>query len=256
MTENNKKITLNGYELTDPSLENIDLSQISISSANFGYSRYDRLSMTLKMIKSFLYGYNSSTNKNDIKHAEITKNGSTLTITEAAPFSEVQDESKVLGIHDITFTYTTEVKNAGDDGTEVSTNDSGEKVIKNSVSDNHDNNENGEVTISTREQLVKTLKSNANDMEYVSDMTENEAKILKWELNLIQDTGFSSIDNDKVLVDVMNATNGGDHYLNIETQKNNIKLYVKKSESGEEKLLTEGSDYTIEFYDSSGTKCG
>lgn len=59
-------------------------------------------------------------------------------------------------------------------------------------------------------------------------MTENEAKILKWELNLIQDTGFSSIDNDKVLVDVMNATNGGDHYLNIETQKNNIKLYVKK----------------------------
>ena len=103
---------------------------------------------------------------------------------------EVQDESKVLGIHDITFTYTTEVKNAGDDGTEVSTNGSGEKVIKNSVSDNHDNNENGEVTISTREQLVKTLKSNANDMEYVSDMTENEAKILKWELNLIQDTGF------------------------------------------------------------------
>ena len=36
------------------------------------------------------------------------------------------------------------------------------------------------------------------------------------------------------------------------TQKNNIKLYVKKTESGEEKLLTEGSDYTIEFYDSSG----
>lgn len=248
---NNKKITLNGYELTDPSLENIDLSQISISSANFGYSgmtaEYDA-----QNDKIILYGYNRDTNKNDIKHAEITKNGSTLTITEAAPFSEVQDESKVLGIHDITFTYTTEVKNAGDDGTEVSTNGSGEKVIKNSVSDNHDNNENGEVTISTREQLVKTLKSNANDMEYVSDMTENEAKILKWELNLIQDTGFSSIDNDKVLVDVMNATNGGDHYLNIETQKNNIKLYVKKSESGEEKLLTEGSDYTIEFYDSSG----
>ena len=98
-----------------------------------------------------------------MEYASITKNGDTLTITEAAPFSEVQDESKVLGIHDITFTYTTEVKNAGDDGTEVSTNGSGEKVIKNSVSDNHDNNENGEVTISTREQLVKTLKSNAAD---------------------------------------------------------------------------------------------
>lgn len=35
---NNKKITLNGYELTDPSFENIDLSNINISSANFGYS--------------------------------------------------------------------------------------------------------------------------------------------------------------------------------------------------------------------------
>lgn len=247
---NNKKITLNGYELTDPSFENIDLSNINISSANFGYSgltaEYDA-----QNDKIVLTGWSSSANAY-VEYASITKNGDTLTITEAAPFSEVQDESKVLGIHDITFTYTTEVKNAGDDGTEVSTNGSGEKVIKNSVSDNHDNNENGEVTISTREQLVKTLKSNANDMEYVSDMTENEAKILKWELNLIQDTGFSSIDNDKVLVDVMNATNGGDHYLNIETQKNNIKLYVKKSESGEEKLLTEGSDYTIEFYDSSG----
>lgn len=248
---NNKKVTLNGYELTDPSLENIDLSKINISSANFGYAgltaEYDAQSD-----KIILYGYNNITNKNDIKYAEITKNGSTLTITEAAPFTEVQDESKVLGIHDITFTYTTEVKNAGDDGTEVSTNDSGEKVIKNSVSDNHDNDKSGQVTISTREQLVKTLKSNANDMEYVSDMTENEAKILKWELNLIQDTGFSSIDNGKVLVDVMNATNGGDHYLNIETQKNNIKLYVKKSESGEEKQLIEGTDYNIEYYDSSG----
>lgn len=248
---NNKKVTLNGYELTDPSLENIDLSKINISSANFGYAgltaEYDAQSD-----KIILYGYNNITNKNDIKYAEITKNGSTLTITEAAPFSEVQDESKVLGIHDITFTYTTEAKNAGDDGTEVSTNDSGEKVIKNSVSDNHDNDKSGQVTISTREQLVKTLKSNANDMEYVSDMTENEAKILKWELNLIQDTGFSSIDNGKVLVDVMNATNGGDHYLNIETQKNNIKLYVKKSESGEEKQLIEGTDYNIEYYDSSG----
>lgn len=248
---NNKKVTLNGYELTDPSLENIDLSKINISSANFGYAgltaEYDAQSD-----KIILYGYNNITNKNDIKYAEITKNGSTLTITEAAPFTEVQDESKVLGIHDITFTYTTEAKNAGDDGTEVSTNDSGEKVIKNSVSDNHDNDKSGQVTISTREQLVKTLKSNANDMEYVSDMTENEAKILKWELNLIQDTGFSSIDNGKVLVDVMNATNGGDHYLNIETQKNNIKLYVKKSESGEEKQLIEGTDYNIEYYDSSG----
>lgn len=248
---NNKKVTLNGYELTDPSLENIDLSKINISSANFGYAgltaEYDAQSD-----KIILYGYNNITNKNDIKYAEITKNGSTLTITEAAPFSEVQDESKVLGIHDITFTYTTEAKNAGDDGTEVSTNDSGEKVIKNSVSDNHDNDKSGQVTISTREQLVKTLKSNANDMEYVSDMTENEAKILKWELNLIQDTGFSSVDNGKVLVDVMNATNGGDHYLNIETQKNNIKLYVKKSESGEEKQLIEGTDYNIEYYNSSG----
>lgn len=248
---NNKKVTLNGYELTDPSLENIDLSKINISSANFGYAgltaEYDAQSD-----KIILYGYNNITNKNDIKYAEITKNGSTLTITEAAPFSEVQDESKVLGIHDITFTYTTEAKNAGDDGTEVSTNDSGEKVIKNSVSDNHDNDKSGQVTISTREQLVKTLKSNANDMEYVSDMTENEAKILKWELNLIQDTGFSSVDNGKVLVDVMNATNGGDHYLNIDTQKNNIKLYVKKSESGEEKQLIEGTDYNIEYYDSSG----
>lgn len=248
---NNKKVTLNGYELTDPSLENIDLSKINISSANFGYAgltaEYDA-----QNDKIILYGYNNITNKNDIKYAEITKNGSTLTITEAAPFSEVQDESKVLGIHDITFTYTTEAKNAGDDGTEVSTNDSGEKVIKNSVSDNHDNDKSGQVTISTREQLVKTLKSNANDMEYVSDMTENEAKILKWELNLIQDTGFSSIDNGKVLVDVMNATNGGDHYLNIDTQKNNIKLYVKKSESGEEKQLIEGTDYNIEYYDSSG----
>lgn len=248
---NNKKITLNGYELSDPSFENIDLRNINVSSANFGYSgltaEYDA-----QNDKIILYGYNSSTNKNDIKYAEITKNGSTLTITEAAPFSEVKDESKVLGIHDITFTYTTEVKNAGDDGTEVSTNGNGEKVIENSVSDNHDNNEKGQVTVSTREQLIKTLKSNANDMEYVGEMTENEAKILKWELNLIQDSGFSYIDNGKVLVDVMNATNGGDHYLNIDTQKNNIKLYVKKSESGEEKLLVEGIDYNIEFYESSG----
>lgn len=247
---NNKKITLNGYELTDPSFENIDLSDINVSSANFGYSgltaEYDA-----QNDKIILTGWSSSANAY-VEYASITKNGSTLTITEAAPFSEVQDESKVLGIHDITFTYTTEVKNAGDDGTEVSTNENGEKVIKNSISDNHDNNENGQVTISTRDSLVKTLKSNANDMEYVSEMTENEAKILKWELNLIQDSGFSSIDNGKVLVDVMNATNGGDHYLNIETQKNNIKLYVKKSESGEEKLLTEGTDYNIEFYDSSG----
>lgn len=248
---NNKKITLNGYELSDPSFENIDLRNINVSLANFGYSgltaEYDA-----QNDKIILYGYNSNTNKKDIKYAEITKNGSILTITEAAPFSEVKDESKVLGIHDITFTYTTEVKNAGDDGTQVSTNGNGEKVIENSVSDNHDNNEKGQVTVSTREQLIKTLKSNANDMEYVGEMTENEAKILKWELNLIQDLGFSSIDNGKVLVDVMNATNGGDHYLNIDTQKNNIKLYVKKSESGEEKLLVEGTDYNIEFYESSG----
>lgn len=247
---NNKKITLNGYELTDPSFENIDLSNINVSSANFGYSGL-KAEYDAQNDKIILTGWSSSANAN-VEYASITKNGSTLTITEAAPFSEVQDESKVLGIHDITFTYTTEVKNAGDDGTEVSTNENGEKVIKNSVSDNHDNNKGEQVTISTRDKLVKTLKSNANDMEYVSGMTENKAKILKWELNLIQDSGFSSTDNGKVLVDVMNATNGGDHYLNIETQKNNIKLYVKKSESGEEKLLTEGTDYNIEFYDSSG----
>lgn len=39
--------------------------------------------MTAQNDKIILYGYNRDTNKNDIKHAEITKNGSTLTITEA-----------------------------------------------------------------------------------------------------------------------------------------------------------------------------
>lgn len=37
-TEIIKKLLINGYELTDPSFENIDLSNINISSANFGYS--------------------------------------------------------------------------------------------------------------------------------------------------------------------------------------------------------------------------
>lgn len=38
----------------------------------------------------------------------------------------------------------------------------------------------------------------------------------------------------------------------MKRRKTILNFTLKKSESGEEKLLTEGSDYTIEFYDSSG----
>lgn len=94
--------------------------------------------------------------------------------------------------------------------------------------------------------IVKRLKSNNYAEEtagYDSDyLTSDKAtKSLEWEVNIDHYRGFSS--DSKVFVDVMNATNGGQHYMTQEQLKliNISGTTIEGNNAG----IT-SSDYTIE----------
>lgn len=94
--------------------------------------------------------------------------------------------------------------------------------------------------------IVKRLKSNNYAEEtagYDSDyLTSDKAtKSLEWEVNIDHYRGFSS--DSKVFVDVMNATNGGQHYMTQE-QLNTISISGTTIEGNDAGITS--SDYTIE----------
>ena len=94
--------------------------------------------------------------------------------------------------------------------------------------------------------IVKRLKSNNYAEEtagYDSDyLTSDKAtKSLEWEVNIDHYRGFSS--DSKVFVDVMNATNGGQHYMTRE-QLNTISISGTTIEGNDAGITS--SDYTIE----------
>ncbi len=93
--------------------------------------------------------------------------------------------------------------------------------------------------------VTKVLKSNSHETDTgYHDPTKEETKTLSWEVTMDQYAGFS--DGSKAYVDVMSATNGGDHY--IIPKDANIVVTAAGVDGQYNKTLVAGTDYTITFY--------
>lgn len=243
-SQNNKKVTLNNYSLTDPAFASIDkLADLFKTSSNFAFA--GMWGFTVVEVNDTIVNIVN----NGTIYATIEKVGDTITIYDENPYSEsITDENAIRGLHYIEFKYTTQRISAGQDGTTIIDTD-GKTYVTNSISDNqgHSNTSNN-VEVTDRDSIKKTLtgdSSGGNSKDVYNSDTGEAIETLNWQINVTQDTGFSV--NDKVLVDVMNATNGGMHYITPD-QRNNIKVYAKTQQYDSYNSPLDTAFYNITFY--------
>lgn len=236
---NNKRVTLNGYELTDAALKNVSLKDLTISGATFTWVNCIVLNESTIEADGEIRLGTREWNGTIKLYATITKDGDKLIFKDAVPYDGT-NENGVLGLHNISISYETDAATAGTDGTAKNGD-----TVTNTVSDNKGNSSSSSIDVGNRDQITKTfVKAEGGDAFYNADDPSKNNQTLRWKINVTSDTGFSS--DSKVLVDVMTAEGtGASHYFTIGTNSISVKA---KTESGEYEQLTLGTDYQITYY--------
>lgn len=236
---NNKRVTLNGYELTDAALKNVSLKDLTISGATFTWVNCIVLNESTIEADGEIRLGTREWNGTIKLYATITKDGDKLIFKDAVPYDGT-NENGVLGLHNISISYETDAATAGTDGTSKDGD-----TVTNTVSDNKGNSSSSSIDVGNRDQITKTfVKAEGGDAFYNADDPSKNNQTLHWKINVTSDTGFSS--DSKVLVDVMTAEGtGASHYFTIGTNSISVKA---KTESGEYEQLTLGTDYAITYY--------
>ena len=236
---NNKRVTLNGYELTDAALKNVSLKDLTISGATFTWVNCIVLNESTIEADGEIRLGTREWNGTIKLYATITKDGDKLIFKDAVPYDGT-NENGVLGLHNISISYETDAATAGTDGTAKNGD-----TVTNTVSDNKGNSSSSSIDVGNRDQITKTfVKAEGGDAFYNADDPSKNNQTLHWKINVTSDTGFSS--DSKVLVDVMTAEGtGASHYFTIGTNSISVKA---KTESGEYEQLTLGTDYAITYY--------
>ena len=236
---NNKRVTLNGYELTDAALKNVSLKDLTISGATFTWVNCIVLNESTIEADGEIRLGTREWNGTIKLYATITKDGDKLIFKDAVPYDGT-NENGVLGLHNISISYETDAATAGTDGTAKNGD-----TVTNTVSDNKGNSSSSSIDVGNRDQITKTfVKAEGGDAFYNADDPSKNNQTLRWKINVTSDTGFSS--DSKVLVDVMTAEGtGASHYFTIGTNSISVKA---KTESGEYEQLTLGTDYAITYY--------
>ena len=236
---NNKRVTLNGYELTDAALKNVSLKDLTISGATFTWVNCIVLNESTIEADGEIRLGTREWNGTIKLYATITKDGDKLIFKDAVPYDGT-NENGVLGLHNISISYETDAAAAGTDGTAKNGD-----TVTNTVSDNKGNSSSSSIDVGNRDQITKTfVKAEGGDAFYNADDPSKNNQTLHWKINVTSDTGFSS--DSKVLVDVMTAEGtGASHYFTIGTNSISVKA---KTESGEYEQLTLGTDYQITYY--------
>ena len=236
---NNKRVTLNGYELTDAALKNVSLKDLTISGATFTWVNCIVLNESTIEADGEIRLGTREWNGTIKLYATITKDGDKLIFKDAVPYDGT-NENGVLGLHNISISYETDAATAGTDGTAKNGD-----TVTNTVSDNKGNSSSSSIDVSNRDQITKTfVKAEGGDAFYNADNPSKNNQTLHWKIDVTSDTGFSS--DSKVLVDVMTAEGtGASHYFTIGTNSISVKA---KTESGEYEQLTLGTDYQITYY--------
>lgn len=236
---NNKRVTLNGYELTDAALKNVSLKDLTISGATFTWVNCIVLNESTIEADGEIRLGTREWNGTIKLYATITKDGDKLIFKDAVPYDGT-NENGVLGLHNISISYETDAATAGTDGTAKNGD-----TVTNTVSDNKGNSSSSSIDVGNRDQITKTfVKAEGGDAFYNADDPSKNNQTLHWKINVTSDTGFSS--DSKVLVDVMTAEGtGAFHYFTIGTNSISVKA---KTESGEYEQLTLGTDYQITYY--------
>lgn len=236
---NNKRVTLNGYELTDAALKNVSLKDLTISGATFTWVNCIVLNESTIEADGEIRLGTREWNGTIKLYATITKDGDKLIFKDAVPYDGT-NENGVLGLHNISISYETDAATAGTDGTSKDGD-----TVTNTVSDNKGNSSSSSIDVGNRDQITKTfVKAEGGDAFYNADDPSKNNQTLHWKINVTSDTGFSS--DSKVLVDVMTAEGtGASHYFTIGTNSISVKA---KTESGKYEQLTLGTDYAITYY--------
>lgn len=236
---NNKRVTLNGYELTDAALKNVSLKDLTISGATFTWVNCIVLNESTIEADGEIRLGTREWNGTIKLYATITKDGDKLIFKDAVPYDGT-NENGVLGLHNISISYETDAATAGTDGTAKNGD-----TVTNTVSDNKGNSSSSSIDVGNRDQITKTfVKAEGGDAFYNADDPSKNNQTLHWKINVTSDTGFSS--DSKVLVDVMTAEGtGASHYFTIGTNSISVKA---KTESGKYEQLTLGTDYQITYY--------
>lgn len=236
---NNKRVTLNGYELTDAALKNVSLKDLTISGATFTWVNCIVLNESTIEADGEIRLGTREWNGTIKLYATITKDGDKLIFKDAVPYDGT-NENGVLGLHNISISYETDAATAGTDGTSKDGD-----TVTNTVSDNKGNSSSSSIDVGNRDQITKTfVKAEGGDAFYNADAPSKNNQTLHWKIDVTSDTGFSS--DSKVLVDVMTAEGtGASHYFTIGTNSISVKA---KTESGEYEQLTLGTDYQITYY--------
>lgn len=236
---NNKRVTLNGYELTDAALKNVSLKDLTISGATFTWVNCIVLNESTIEADGEIRLGTREWNGTIKLYATITKDGDKLIFKDAVPYDGT-NENGVLGLHNISISYETDAATAGTDGTAKNGD-----TVTNTVSDNKGNSSSSSIDVGNRDQITKTfVKAEGGDAFYNADAPSKNNQTLRWKINVTSDTGFSS--DSKVLVDVMTAEGTGAlHYFTIGTNSISVKA---KTESGKYEQLILGTDYQITYY--------
>ena len=228
---NDTNVTLNGYKLQDDALKGKKIEDIVFKNLKWTWEDFSVLS-TDSTNNKVIIGKDSS------NYVEIALNPETGEIT----IKDIGDKS----LHSLEFSYTTKADEADASGTN-GTVKTGDK-ISNTVTDSKGESASGEVTVESRNLVEKTfLGDTGNNMK--ADVYDRESRTLKWQVDLTQDDGFGGT---TAFVDVMSATGGGNHYLDIDSQKGNIKLRAKVNDS-DGWIELQATDYEIKFYNDSSS---
>ncbi|MGN1404499.1 MAG: hypothetical protein ACI4XB_09285, partial [Ruminococcus sp.] len=237
-------VTLGDYEFIDEAFKYISLSDIDIT--RLYHASYDGDCTVISRDETqIVIG----------KKEDVWDGNQTVTNTYIYAIITLNQTDGILtvsdgtdgGIKKLSFTYTTQRTSAGTDGTEVTTTD-GKTYVTNSISDNqgHSNTSNS-VEVTDRDSITKSLTgdSSGGNSKDVYNSDTGTIETLNWQVEVVQDTGFSA--TDKVLVDVMSATNGGSHYINS-AQQSSVKVYAKKQQYANYDTPLNSDLYNIIFY--------
>lgn len=219
-TASNNAGTLNGYTISDEMFARLSggLTNAYITQATNNGSNVSNVSFTAVSGKDNTYMING-----DVDH---------LVITYTLPLTDAEKASRL----NLTNGNSLPIRNDVD------------------VTDDDDNKKSDDETVyvpALVDTLNKQLKSTNYESEkgsydYVSPGAAGttETRDLKWQVTMDQYRGLSG--GSKAYIDVLSATGDGEHYI-LPSQVSNIKVTAQKMD-GTSKVLTSGTDYTIQFY--------